>query len=114
MIAVSEIGVSRTPVAEPSCRPRVRPNTLPPVADVDAGDEHPVVAGELGFERGADRVHGAEDSARRRPAAAGSATRRSRRAATKSVSVAAVGLASRRAASTASSSSSRAPTTRAR
>ncbi len=36
------------------------PNTLPPAADVDPRDEHALVAGELGFERGADRVHGAE------------------------------------------------------
>ena len=28
--------------------------------DVDPGDEHALVAGELRFERGADRVHGAE------------------------------------------------------
>ena len=59
-IAVSEIGVSRTRSPKRSCRPRVSPNTLPPAADVDARDEHALVAGELGFERGADRVHRAE------------------------------------------------------
>ena len=59
-IALSEIGVSRTRSPKRSCRPRVRPNTLPPGRDVDPRDEHALVAGELGFERGADRVHGAE------------------------------------------------------
>ena len=57
---VSEIGVSRTRSPKRSCRPRVSPNTLPPAADVDAGDEHPLVGGELGLERVVDRVHRAE------------------------------------------------------
>ena len=59
-IALSEIGVSRTRSPNRSCRPRVRPKTLPPARDVDAGDEHTLVVGELRFERGADRVHRAE------------------------------------------------------
>ena len=90
MIAVSEIGVSRTRSPKRSCRPRVRPNTLPPARDVDARDEHAVVVGELGFERGADRVHRAEH---RRVVGAGAAARRAsgRGRVTKSDSVAAAG-----------------------
>jgi hypothetical protein len=53
-------------VAERSCRPRVRPNTLPPAADVDPGDEHPLVAGELASSAVADRVHRAEHREHRR------------------------------------------------
>ena len=72
--------------------------------DVDPRDEHALVAGELGFERGADRVHGAEHrrvgGRRRRLGRVRVAAR-----ATKSVSVAAAGAGKRRAASTASSSS---------
>jgi len=36
------------------------PEDIASGADVDAGDEHAVVAGELSFECGTDRVHGAE------------------------------------------------------
>ena len=47
-------------VAEPVVQAARQPEHVAAGADVDAGDEHPVVAGELGLERGADRVHGAE------------------------------------------------------
>ena len=60
MIAVSEIGVSRTRSPNSIGEPPGEPEDVAAGADVDAGDEHPVVCGELGLERGADGVHGAE------------------------------------------------------
>ena len=60
MIALSEIGVSRTRSPKRSCRPRVSPKTLPPAATSIPATKHALVVGELRFERGADRVHGAE------------------------------------------------------
>ena len=99
--------MSRTRSPNRSCSPRVRPNTLPPARDVDAGDEHALVAGELGFERGADRVHRAEHRrvGRRAPAV----RRRSGRGADDEVGQRGDrrSSSSRRAASTASSSSRR-------
>ena len=56
-------------------------------ADVDARDEHPLVGGELGFERVVDRVHRAEHR-RVGVGARRLGTRRSRAGATKSNSVA--------------------------
>ena len=45
MIAVSEIGVSRTRSPNRSCRPAHQPEDVAAGADVDAGDEHALVAG---------------------------------------------------------------------
>ena len=59
------------PVAELARRsPRVSPKTLPPAPTSIAGDEDPVVLGQLGLERDVDGVHGAEHRRIRRPAAA--------------------------------------------
>ena len=57
-------------VAEPVAQPAGEPEDVAAGADVDPGDEHPLVAGQLGFERGADRVHGAEHRRVRSAAAA--------------------------------------------
>ena len=51
MIAVSEIGVSRTRSPNRSRESPGEPEDVAPGPDVDAGDEHPVVLGELGLER---------------------------------------------------------------
>ncbi len=53
-------------VAEAVVQPAGEPEHVAARADVDPGDEHPVVGRELGLERVVDRVHRAEDSARRR------------------------------------------------
>ena len=104
MIAVSEIGVSRTRSPNLSWSPRISPNTLPPSADVDAGDEHLGVVRQLDLERVVDRIHHAEH--RRVGGRRGGfgmrrafAQRRSR------ASVATSGAADARAVATASSSS---------
>ena len=47
-------------VAEAVVQPAGETEHVAAGADVDAGDEHAVVARELGFERGMDRVHRAE------------------------------------------------------
>ena len=48
------------PVAEAFAQAAGEPEHVAALAHVDAGDEHAVVALELGLERGADGVHGAE------------------------------------------------------
>ena len=58
------------PVAELLAQPPGEPEDVAAVADVDAGDEHALVGGQLDLEGGADGVHGAEHAARR-PAGAG-------------------------------------------
>ncbi len=61
MIAVSEIGVSRTRSPNRSCSPRMSPNTLPPAATSMPATKTLVVAVELDLEGVVDRVHRAED-----------------------------------------------------
>ena len=48
-------------VAEPVVQAPREPEDVAARADVDAGDEDPVVVGQLGLERVVDGVHGAED-----------------------------------------------------
>ena len=59
-IAVSEIGRVAHPVAELVVQPAGEAEDVAAGADVDAGDEHPLVGRQLGLERGADGVHRAE------------------------------------------------------
>ena len=101
--ALGDRGVADA-IAEAVVQAARQPEHVAAGRDVDSRDEHPLVAGQLGFERGADRVHGAEHRRHRWPAPA---VRRARVAArtTKSVRVVGAGAVSRRAASTASSSS---------
>ena len=61
MTAVSEIGVSRTAITEPIVESAREPEHVATGRDVDAGDEHALVVGELALERRPDRVHRAED-----------------------------------------------------
>ena len=58
-MAVSEIGVSRTRVAEAVAEPTGEAEHVAARPDVDTGEEHPLVGGQLGLEGAADRVHGA-------------------------------------------------------
>ena len=48
------------PVAEPVAQAAGEAEDVAAVADVDAGDEHPLVGGQLGLERVVDGVHRAE------------------------------------------------------
>ena len=89
-IAVSEIGVSRTRSPNSIVQSSCQPEHVAAGTDVDPGDEHAIVGGELGVERGADRIHGAEHRRRRRGGGGGSACAGLGRT-TKSVSVAAAG-----------------------
>ena len=73
-------------VAEPVAEAAGEAEDVAAGADVDAGDEHPVVGGELGLERVVDRVHRAEH--RRVGGGAGGSGRDGRGRSTKSNSVA--------------------------
>ena len=78
MIAVSEIGVSRTRSPNRSRRPRVSPKTLPPSpTSMPATNTRSSVC-QLGLERIVDGVHRAEHRVRRPAAAGGSGPLRSR------------------------------------
>ena len=90
------------PIPEAVAQAAGQAEDIPAFADVDAGEEDPLVRLELHFERAADRIHGPEDRGvgrkRRRFGSGGPF------AVTKSNSVVTEGAANPRARSTASSS----------
>ena len=85
-------------IAEAVVQPAREAEHVAAGGDVDPGDEHALVAGELGFERGADRVHRAEHRCIGGAAGRRLGGRSGRGRTTKSASVAAGGRASCRAA----------------
>ena len=87
MIAVSEIGVSRTRSPNRSCEPAREPEDVAAGADVDAGDEHALVGRRARPRARRGSRPSCGTPARRRRAAGGSA-RAGRARTTKSVSVA--------------------------